>query len=322
MTTHSPKISIGIPNYNRPNLLMATLNSAANQTKRPFEIVVVDNASTKDLSAARKLVEKRGWSWFDNQQNLGMMANFNQVIRRAKGDYLALVHSDDLISKYFIEKAQRFILQYPGFKIYTTNCAGINHRDQVVAEYRLFNQDKIVSRVKGARDLWNRDYFSLFSILGCTIYERKFIQEHLFQESWENEADLDQALRILAQEDVMYVNEAIYYTRIHAGQASAQNKFDQEQLEKYICNRLLIHQEYQSAFAIVPKFVEKIKAIHLAQLLGKYKYRLAAARSLLGIKSQRELFGLFLLWPGMAARALIRKFNFRRRRREVERNLN
>jgi GT2 family glycosyltransferase len=85
-------ISVIIVNWNRRELLRASLASVSRQQGAEFEVIVVDNGST-DGSA--DLAEREfGCRVIRNPDNRGFCAANNQGIAAARGDFVALLNND------------------------------------------------------------------------------------------------------------------------------------------------------------------------------------------------------------------------------------
>ena len=97
-----PRVTIGIPTYNRAaSLLPATIQSALAQTYPNLEIVVSDNCSTDDTETVVRRFGSRV-QYVRQSENLGLNGNLNACIDRASGDYVLLLHDDDLIDEDFV----------------------------------------------------------------------------------------------------------------------------------------------------------------------------------------------------------------------------
>src|SRR5277367_2379258 len=97
---HRPFWSVMIPTYNCANYLATTLRSVLAQAPdaSAMQIEVVDDCSTKDDPAA--VVSKLGRGrvgFFQQPHNVGISANFNSCIRRGKGEWIHILHGDDLV---------------------------------------------------------------------------------------------------------------------------------------------------------------------------------------------------------------------------------
>ena len=87
------KVSVVIPTYNRINLLERAVNSVIRQTKNAFEIIVVDDGS--DDNSSEMVKQKFGSVILVRQENCGVSAARNRGIEISKGDWIALLDSDD-----------------------------------------------------------------------------------------------------------------------------------------------------------------------------------------------------------------------------------
>ena len=101
------RISIIIPTYNRADLLPETLDSALAQTRRPDEIIVVDDGSTD--STADVLAGYSAPVITLRQPNAGRSAARNAGMAHSTGDLLMLLDSDDLLLPESIERLAGFL---------------------------------------------------------------------------------------------------------------------------------------------------------------------------------------------------------------------
>jgi len=91
-----PRVSIVTPTYNRAHLLRHTIDSVRAQSFRDFELLVMDDGSTDDT---RELVlgyndPRLIYCAREHTRHLSKLRN--DGIRRARGQYVALLDSDDL----------------------------------------------------------------------------------------------------------------------------------------------------------------------------------------------------------------------------------
>src|SRR5262245_50428881 len=92
------RVSVCVPTYNRSRYLREAIESALVQTFADFELLVVDNCSTDDTPevAAAFAARDRRVRYVRNERNLGLAGNFNRCVELAQGEYVALLHDDDL----------------------------------------------------------------------------------------------------------------------------------------------------------------------------------------------------------------------------------
>ncbi len=90
-----PYISVCIPTYNRKAFLTEALGSLRKQTFDDFETIVFDDGSTDGTAQMIKQADfDVQYHW---QENRGEYAVVNDLIKLAQSDYIAFLHSDDLL---------------------------------------------------------------------------------------------------------------------------------------------------------------------------------------------------------------------------------
>ena len=104
-----PKFSIIVPVYNVEEYIDDCLKSIKNQTFKDYEVIVV-NDGTKDNSM--DIVKKYDVEII-NQENGGLSAARNAGVKKAKGEYLIFLDSDDYIEKDLLKKINDSIKDNP-----------------------------------------------------------------------------------------------------------------------------------------------------------------------------------------------------------------
>lgn len=104
MTNKKPLVSILIPVYNSLQTLEKSLNCAINQTYKNIEIVISDNASTQKISKIYYKKKFKKIKIIRQKKNIGGIRNYNYLINNSKGEFFFFLHSDDIVSKNYVEK--------------------------------------------------------------------------------------------------------------------------------------------------------------------------------------------------------------------------
>lgn len=119
-----PKVSVGIPAYNRPDGVLRTIKQICAQTYDNLEILVSNNASSNELVAPLldhcatldsriKVIHQR--------ENIGGIRNFQYLLRNASADYFMWAADDDEWDIHFIDVCMEHLLNHdvgtvmPGF---------------------------------------------------------------------------------------------------------------------------------------------------------------------------------------------------------------
>jgi len=104
-----PKFSIIIPMYNTEKYIDKCLSSVFSQTFKDYEVVVVNDGSTdRSLSIAQTYK-----CTIINQNNMGLSVSRNNGVKKAKGDYIIFLDSDDYIEKDLLKEINKSLKNNP-----------------------------------------------------------------------------------------------------------------------------------------------------------------------------------------------------------------
>ncbi len=113
MSLPLPIVSVVIKAYNHEAFVGQAIRSVLRQSMQHFEIVVVDDGST---DATPKIIEgfaDRRIRYERFGRNRGVVAAMNAVVRRARGEFVAILNSDDFALPLRLEKQVRFLGDHP-----------------------------------------------------------------------------------------------------------------------------------------------------------------------------------------------------------------
>lgn len=100
--SYVPVISIGVPTYNRKNLLIETISSLLNQSFRDFEIIIGNDFLDQTLTLESLGLEDSRIRIVNNERNLGELENMNSLLRMARGRYFTWQFDDDPCAPSFL----------------------------------------------------------------------------------------------------------------------------------------------------------------------------------------------------------------------------
>ena len=104
------KISIVIPALNEENFLPHLLTSLMEQTKKDFEVVVVDGSSSdKTVEVAKSFSSKLPELEVIVSAKASLPLQRNIGARASSGEWLVFIDADSVVLPYFIERIERFI---------------------------------------------------------------------------------------------------------------------------------------------------------------------------------------------------------------------
>jgi len=91
----TPLISVVVPTYNGANVLRRALVSILRQTYQKFEVFVVDDGSTEDIESVVRTLNDPRICYLRLLAHTNANVARNAGIRAAKGQYVAMLDSDD-----------------------------------------------------------------------------------------------------------------------------------------------------------------------------------------------------------------------------------
>jgi glycosyltransferase involved in cell wall biosynthesis len=97
VSQHRPKVSIGMPVYNGERFICEAIDSLLAQTFTDFELVISDNASTDSTASICQRYSKQDprIHYIRQQDNIGVLRNFQFVLNHASGEYFMWAACDD-----------------------------------------------------------------------------------------------------------------------------------------------------------------------------------------------------------------------------------
>jgi glycosyltransferase involved in cell wall biosynthesis len=225
-----PLISVVIPTYNRANLITDALESVLQQSYRPVEVIVVDDASEDNT---RRVVE--AWDLVNNlssvftlryiqQAKLGGNAARNRGIEEATGELIAFLDSDDTWHTEKLEKQAAYFTESSVGAVY----CGVQHKDFTTGNIlepsgRLYPQGYLLEEML-VRDVTAQTSAYIvrkpvFEKVGC------FDTDLLARQDW------DMWIRIACDFKIACVPELLVDFREHAGERTA--SYPQKEINGY-----------------------------------------------------------------------------------------
>ncbi len=126
----TPLVSIITPSFNQARFLEDTLLSVINQDYANIEYLVVDGASNDgSLDIIRK--HEKHINWWISEKDQGQADAINKGFRRAKGEFIAWLNSDDMYACGAITKAVRALIRDENLGMVFSNVFSIDADNEV-----------------------------------------------------------------------------------------------------------------------------------------------------------------------------------------------
>ena len=145
MTKINPKITVIINSFNHGKFIKQSINSVLNQSFKDFELIIWDDASPDNSWEVIKSFKDHRIRSYQNKYNTSGLGLVDNVIKNyAKGEYVAILHSDDYwhidklkIQYEFLSKNKEYGACYTWANIIDDDGIDINDSDP---HFNIFRQ--------------------------------------------------------------------------------------------------------------------------------------------------------------------------------------
>ncbi|WP_195939330.1 glycosyltransferase family 2 protein [Romboutsia sp. 1001713B170131_170501_G6] len=123
---NKPLVSVFIAAYNAEKYICECIESVINQTYENLEILIIDDGSTDNTCNKINLYNDTRIRLVKNMVNMGLPYTRNRALDIFKGDYLAILDSDDISAKDRIEKQVKYLEENRNIDIVTSDYTVFN----------------------------------------------------------------------------------------------------------------------------------------------------------------------------------------------------
>lgn len=299
----SPRVSVAIAAYNHAPFVRECIDSVRAQTYTDWEIVVTDDGSTDGTAEIlRELADTDPRLRFHGfATNQGACVAINDAITRARGEFIAVLNSDDRWLPEKLAQQVDFLDRHPDHAAVFTLPRLIDERgtpftDMEHKDYRIF---EVANRSR-------HEWLDLFFHAGnCLCHPSVLIRRSCYDEFGVYDPrlaqlpDLDMWVRVCARHEIHVLDERLVEFRIRDGEHNA-SAARPDVLAREPWERLQILRHYlapELAAAVTPR-------MHADQPTAEMppRLRLAWTALAIGTPAHRAL-GLEILHQGLDPKA-------------------
>ena len=184
-----PRVSVIVPVYNRRDCLLRAVRSALNQTFADLEVIVVDDASTDGTMEVLDSVADSRLVRICSDRNLGGSGARNLGIRKATGELIAFLDSDDeWLPGKLHRQMERFAQAGEACGVVYCGSTYLDDTEQVVTVFRPKKRGNLFP------ELLVKNFIPAFSMV---VVRKKFLDAiGGFDESFRSCQDWDLLLRL------------------------------------------------------------------------------------------------------------------------------
>src|SRR5688500_13222767 len=122
MTVKAPLCTIAIPVYHRKDrsLAFGAIESALAETRDDVEILVIDDCTTDGTWDELQRISDPRARVLRNERNVGLFGNFNRCLEEARGEFVRILCSDDVLEPGTLDDELAIMASHPDIALLTT----------------------------------------------------------------------------------------------------------------------------------------------------------------------------------------------------------
>lgn len=252
-------LTVGLPVHNAMPFLAQTVRSILQQTYTDFELLIIDDGSTDDsLDYLKSLKDPR--VRLVSQENQGLSATLNRMLREARTPWLVRHDADDLAFAHRLAVTVSHIERHADAGMFYSYA-------RYYQEGRIFGNFRTTTHTpEGLRELTRRGLLLAICHPSVTLNVEKTIRAGAYRFSMHVE-DVDLWWRLALMYDIRLIPEATVAVRHNLASISARN-FEQQNINTLFVQYLLL----SHLWGLNPLSYEKAAA-PLSVLVNRRKLR-------------------------------------------------
>jgi glycosyltransferase involved in cell wall biosynthesis len=217
-----PRTSVVIPSYNHEKYVAECIQSVLGQTFQDFEIVVVDDGSSDATVERIRSIHDPRLHLFVSESNRGQFSAMEEGVRQARGEFIAVLNSDDAFHPEKLDKQVRFMDGHPEVGAVFTGVQLIGEDGQAFTDEKHHLHGLFKTENRSRQEWMNYFFYRGVCVSHPSMMVRKSCHEVLghYKKHLAQWSDLDFILRILTRYEMHIIPEKLTKFRVRSGEAN------------------------------------------------------------------------------------------------------
>lgn len=267
-------VSILIPCYNAVSYLGTTIQSVIEQSYLDWELIIVDDCSTDGSYEVALQWEQKDTriKTYRNQQNLGMVGNWNAGIKLCHSPFFVKLDADDIWYKTMLETAMKVLQENPEVGLVFSRFENIDEKGNVfqtsveLPEFVRNQPFSCVPLVQQGPDkmLAYKIMLQGLSVMRREVFDKIGTYRYLLTKETQAATDTEFYFRVGAHYKIFYIDEVLYQYRVHETSLSVVD------IQKKLSNKKI----YEIKYCIIKYYLQcglitKNKAIFYLKIINR-----------------------------------------------------
>lgn len=228
----TPLLSIIIPTYNSERFISQTIQSIITQTHKNFELIIINDGSTDNSKEIIESFNDSRIKYYENPENKGIVFTRNYGLQLAKGDYIGMVDSDDIVYPEKFEEQIAFLEKNKDFGMVGSWVKFIDEDGKrLPGSWKLKASPEMIPSI-----LLFRNYFVQSSV----ISRKECISKFSFKYNFPTAQDYLMWVEIIQNHKAWNLPKYLIDYRVHKGGITEKHKEVRSEKEKVIFRKQLL----------------------------------------------------------------------------------
>ena len=217
------RVTVIVPSYNHDKFVAEAIQSVLDQTYQDFEIVITDDGSSdQSVSIIKSFTDPR-IKLFCFDQNQGACVAGNKCLSEAKGEFIAMLSSDDVFAPDKLEKQVRFLDHNPDIGAVFSYAQIIDEDGNDLADKNHFYQQIFIQPNRTRFEWLNHFFFKGNCLCHPSVLIRKecYDQVGQFDERFAQLPDYDFWIRLCMKYEIHIIPEKLIKFRVRKNEINA-----------------------------------------------------------------------------------------------------
>jgi len=216
----NPLVTIIIPCFNHGNYVLETIQSCIDQDYKNIEIIVVDNASTDNTAEVLRGLKVDFLHVITKASNKGLNDSIQIGLDMAKGKFIQILHSDDLIYPSKIPIQIEVLRKTDADCVYSTGVI-IDSKSFVVEPINLDRFDTEIKKGTALNFIYTQDYGG--PLMQSALFKKSVLTDLIELRKEFKSDDWAMLIKIMENYKLHFLNKPLFKYRIH--QANSYKKY-------------------------------------------------------------------------------------------------
>ena len=221
----NPKVSVLMNCYNSERFIEKSIRSVINQTYKNWELIIWDDGSKDNTYKIVSSFKDKKIKIFRNKKNLGLGTSRIKAQKKLKGDYIAILDSDNVFMKSKLNKQVQEFKKNKNISFVATGYSLIDSNDKKTGHYDISLNKNFISY------LCTSNIFAHSSIM----YKKKIAKKvGWYSKKLEYAQDYDLTMKLLRKYNCKLIRERLVKIRDHSNNMSTITELKLTRLEEKI----------------------------------------------------------------------------------------